>query len=38
MGESNDSFFVNVLLKNVDEDVPVNFDLSGTHEKTRYPQ
>ena len=38
MGESNDSFFENVLLKNIDEDIPINVDLSDTPEKTLYPQ
>ena len=33
MGESNDSFFENVLLKNVNEDIPINVDLSDTPEK-----
>ena len=26
MGENNDSFFENVLLKNIDEDTPINVD------------
>ena len=38
MEESNDSFFENVLLKNVDEDIPINVDLSDMPEKTLYPQ
>ena len=33
MGESNDSFFENVLSKNIDEDIPINVDLSDTTEK-----
>ena len=33
MGESNDSFFENVPLKNIDEDIPINVDLSDTPEK-----
>ena len=33
MGESNDSFFENVLLKNINEDITINFDLSDTPEK-----
>ena len=33
MGESNDSFFENVLLKNINEDIPVNVDLTDTLEK-----
>ena len=33
MGESNDSFFENVLLKNINEDIPINADLSDTPEK-----
>ena len=33
MGESNDSFFENVLLKSINEDIPINVDLSGTPEK-----
>ena len=32
MGESNDSFFENALLNNIDEDMPINVDLSDTHE------
>ena len=38
MEESNDSFLENVLLKNVDEDIPINVDLSDMPEKTLYPQ
>ena len=34
MGESNDSFFENALLKNVNEDIPINVDLSDTPEKS----
>ena len=33
MGESNDSFFENALLNNIDEDMPINVDLSDTPEK-----
>ena len=33
MGESNDSFFEKVLLKNIDEDIPMNDDLPDTPEK-----
>ena len=33
MRESNDSFFENVLLKNINEDMPINIDLSDTPEK-----
>ena len=33
MGESNDSFLENVLLKNINEDIPINADLSDTPEK-----
>ena len=33
MGESSDSFFENVLLKNIDEDIPINVDLSDTSDK-----
>ena len=33
MGESNDSFFENALLNNIDEDIPLNVDLSDTPEK-----
>ena len=33
MGESNESFFENVLLKNINEDIPINIDLSETPEK-----
>ena len=29
MGESNNSFFENVLLKNIDEDIPINVDVSN---------
>ena len=32
MGESSDSFFENVLLKNIDEVILINVDLSGTPE------
>ena len=38
MGESNDSFFENALLNNIDEEIPINVDLSDTPEKTLYPQ
>ena len=30
MGESNESFFENVLLKNINEDIPINIDLSDS--------
>ena len=33
MGESNDSFFENVLLKNINEDISINIDLSDMPEK-----
>ena len=33
MGENNDSFFENVLLKNINEDIPINVDHSDTPEK-----
>ena len=33
MGESSDSFFENVLLKNIDEDTLINVDLSEASEK-----
>ena len=33
MGKSNDSFFENVLLKNIDKDIPINVDLSDKPEK-----
>ena len=33
MGESNDSFPEKVLLKNINEDIPINVDLSDTLEK-----
>ena len=33
MGESNNLFFENVLWKNVDEDIPINVDLSDTPKK-----
>ena len=33
MGESNDSFFENVLLRKINEDIPINVDLSDTPEK-----
>ena len=33
MGENNDSYFEKVLLKNIDEDIPINVDLSNTPEK-----
>ena len=36
MGESNDSFFENVLLKNINEDIPINVDLSDTPEKNSF--
>ena len=36
MGESIDSFFENVLLKNIDEDTLINVDLSEASEKTLY--
>ena len=34
MEESNDSFFENVLLKNINENILINIDLSETLEKT----
>ena len=33
MGESNNSFFENVLSKNIDEDIPINADLPDKPEK-----
>ena len=33
MGESNESFFENVLLKSINEDIPINIGLSDTPEK-----
>ena len=30
MGESSNSFFENGLLKNIEEDIPINVDLSDT--------
>ena len=33
MGESNDLVFENVLLKNINEAIPINVDLSDTPEK-----
>ena len=33
MGECNESFFENVLLKNINEDILINIDLSDTAEK-----
>ena len=33
MGESNDLFFENFLLKNINEDIPINVDLSDMPEK-----
>ena len=30
MGENNESFFENVLLKNISEDIPINIDLSDS--------
>ena len=33
MGESIHSFFENVLLKNIDEDTPINVDISEAYEK-----
>ena len=33
MGESRDSFFEDVLLKNIDEDIPINVDLLDTSNK-----
>ena len=38
MGESNDSFFENILLKNISEDIPINVNLSDTPKKTLYLQ
>ena len=37
MGESNDSLFENVLLKNISEDIPINVDLYDTPKKALYP-
>ena len=37
MGESNNSFFENVLLKNINEDIPINVDLLDTPEKNFVP-
>ena len=34
MGENNDLYFEKVLLKNIDEDIPINVDLSNTTEKS----
>ena len=34
MGENNDLYFEKVLLKNTDEDIPINVDLSNTPEKS----
>ena len=34
MGENNDLYFEKVLLKNIDEDIPINVDLSNTPEKS----
>ena len=33
MGESNDSFFENAPLKNINEDIPINVDLSNVPKK-----
>ena len=33
MGEGSDSFYENVLLKNIDEDIPIDVDLSDTSDK-----
>ena len=33
MIESNDSFFENALVNNIDEDIPINVDLSDLPEK-----
>ena len=33
MGENNDSYFEKVLLRNIDEDIPINVDLSNTPKK-----
>ena len=38
MGESNDSFFENHLLKNMNEDILINLDLSNTPKKALHPQ
>ena len=37
MGENNDSYFEKVLLRNIDEDIPINVDLSNTPKKTSVP-
>ena len=37
MGESNNSFFENVLLKNINEDIPINVHLLDTPEKNFVP-
>ena len=34
MGENNDSYFEKVLLRNIDEDIPIKVDLSNTPKKT----
>ena len=34
MGENNDSYFEKILLKNNDEDIPINADLSDKPEKS----
>ena len=34
MGENNRSYFEKVLSKNIDEDIPINVDLSNTPEKS----
>ena len=33
MGENNDSYFKKVILKNIDENIPINVDPSNTPEK-----
>ena len=38
MGENNDLYFEKVLLKNIDEDIPINVDLSNSPRKALYPQ
>ena len=34
MWENNDSYFEKVLLRNIDEDMPIKVDLSNTPKKT----
>ena len=33
MGENNDSFFEKILLKNIDEEIPIDVDLIDTSAK-----